>query len=217
MSAILIDTVVKSFANAGKVYGKTSTILSDAFKLALENGVDENGIADYQHAFYLNGVKSALKLSHERAFRVVIGSKVDKSGLSPFDKKNPEKNGASNRTFDEQSVVDNLKSAFSNGRKLAGFPMKAVTPRAPRAVTAPVVAPGAVEPDMRIIGCTADAINLASEIAAELNALNKKSAKKIVGDGGQTLRDAIVAFIAAVAKAKKQEAEKDAPKVLAAA
>ena len=214
---VLIDAVVKSFANAGKTYGKTLTVLTSAFALALEHKLDANTIDAYQHTFYLNGARSSLGLTEARANLVVIGSK--NGGLSPFDFKSPETMGDKNRTHDEQRVFDALKSAFSTARKVAGFPMKPIAPRAPRATqgkASPVTGNAqSVDDSQRIIGCTADALGVASEIVAELRTL--ANAKTLTGDAGMLLRDAIKAFGVAVKAAKKADLEKDAPKILIAA
>lgn len=206
MSAILIDAVVKSFANAGKTYGKTQTVLCNAFKLARENAVDATAIEDYKYTFYLNAVRSALSLTEARACDVVRGSKD--GGLSPFDFKAPEKMGDKNRTPDEQRVFDGVKSAFSTARKASGFPMKAITPRPPRATVAPsVVSPeravALVALDEAVIE-SVDEKGLLQTFAAAYRLLSRSlnaGGALVVGDVGSILRGAITDMHAALAEA----------------
>lgn len=215
MSEVVSDkAIVVAFSNAGKTYGKTLTTLVSAFKLALDSGLGANDLDVYQHLFYLNGVQSALGLKADRAKLVMIGSK--EGGLSPFDFKAPEKMNDKNRTHDEQRVFDALKSAFSTGRKVAGFPMKPIAPRAPRAPVAPTLpVTGKAQPvdAPRIVANVVDALGMVKEILSELRAV--ANGKALQGDSGMILRDAIKAFAGEYRKAEKAEKEKDAPKVKA--
>lgn len=216
MSDHIINTAVaKSFANAGKVYGKTLTVLHDAFRMALGEGIDENTIEDYQYKFYLNGVMSGCAVSEGRAHLVVTGAKL--GGLAPFDFKAPETMGDKNRTASEQRVFDALKSAFSTARKRANFPMRVIAPRPPQAPgskAGPGLTGNAQGVDApRPVTTVADALATCSELAGELRAI--ANGKALTGDAGSILRDAIVAFGLAVKAARKAKNLEGAPKVKA--
>lgn len=205
--AILNKDVVVAFANAGKAYGKQLTVLVNAFKLAREHKIDAAGIDAYQSAFYLNGVRGALGASEKRAALVVSGSK--NGGLSPFNFKEPEKMGDANRTYDEQRVFDALKSAWSTARKVAGFPMKAIAPRAAKSgqgAAAPVAAErltALVALDEAVIE-SVDQDGLLQTFAAAYRLLSRSlnaGGAEIIGDVGSVLRGAIVDMHAALVEA----------------